>query len=268
MNTFYKRSNFHEPSLYDTFLSYNTFSAYTKFFDRGNYYYYRIDYCENGDIRCTDEQIYNLTRSTYLRIIKFHKYSKSISMSLFEIPHNIDWRKIYSVQFNNKEPSVMVMTNNISTTQLKLWRLDVFLHPIDKVAEGNIFIEEDNDDTLNYITVNDERLDININKYYHNYDKYSLVYNQSYGTNQGSIKIFKNNVKFIELFRKVITNPSLYFKNNIGILIFQERKAQSRFRLDNIKKYNYIEFCLDTGIILNEFKYTTKNIITSLDDSR
>lgn len=270
MNTFYKRINInndvHEPSLYDVLLSYNTVSYYTKFFDRDDYYY-RLDYCDN--IKCIHEEIHKLGKLKYLRLAKFHKHSKNISINIFEIPNNIDRKKIYSIKFANEGLFVMAKsTDTISSNQLELYKLDVFLCSISEINEGNI---EKNDDTLEYIYCNPTRLDMFAGMNYYNHDKYSLIYGQSYGNHKGFIAIYKNGIILIELCRNQTKSPLLYFTNNNGIMVFYKDCKEKYQYISHIKsyiklkKYYYIEFCLETGIIINKYKYFYDSANINLD---
>ena len=161
----------------------------------------------------------------------------------------LDFMKIDNLSFENPDKVVSIKNQN-----LKARMIDDEIENVLKSGDGNNFIDEDDENNVNFYVNNPETKYVN----YIEYDNNDEISNDSYYMLNGSYKLAKNNYNFDN------ANYEVYFKDINTVTFYTQIINDNAFYRITVSTDNYIKLNI-IGSKIKTFKLILDNSIPKIE---
>ena len=162
----------------------------------------------------------------------------------------LDFMKIDNLSFENPDKVVSIKNQN-----LKARMIDDEIENVLKSGDGNNFIDEDDENNVNFYVNNPETKYVNYIEYDNDNDEIS---NDSYYMLNGSYKLAKNNYNFDN------ANYEVYFKDINTVTFYTQIINDNAFYRITVSTDNYIKLNI-IGSKIKTFKLILDNSIPKIE---
>ena len=161
----------------------------------------------------------------------------------------LDFMKIDNLSFEKPDKVVSIKNQN-----LKARMIDDEIENVLKSGDGNNFIDEDDENNVNFYVNNPETKYVN----YIEYDNNDEISNDSYYMLNGSYKLAKNNYNFDN------ANYEVYFKDINTVTFYTQIINDNAFYRITVSTDNYIKLNI-IGSKIKTFKLILDNSIPKIE---